>query len=522
MVLIGGANALSEDDAGTVRAVLDRAVLPVALDAGAVIVSGGTDAGVMRLLGDVARGWPGVELLGVAPRRTVRHAKERVAPDEDRTSLQPGHHAFVLTAGEAWGSETDVLLSLAKALTAGRHQGLVLLANGGGISRSEASFFMAAGWPVLTLAGTGRAADDLATAVGRRGSRYTRWLQVLGFRRRYADAWEGLESADVEVHDLRRDSSELLARRIRWRLSDDMTTRTAWARYGAFDVAALAEQKWTRRFQGVLAVGALLLAILAVVYGTSQRFEGLKWVLLALPLALAVGSTLADTLVPTRNWLALRQGAEAVQHAIYRRHAALLSGEELADRTLMAKLASIDQEMLRSGVPLGVVSEPTSRPQSLPVPFDEFAELTRTAYLTDRVGGQLRYYRRTAQNLRRRELLAVGTSAVLAGAATAVASEAFAAVWIPILILAASTIVILRQRARWQDKVNLCGAAVADLESVRSEARLLEGDGVVELADVIKRCEDILERETAEWHRVMGRSLLEAAQYQQPLVNGVQ
>ncbi|MGY1842677.1 DUF4231 domain-containing protein [Modestobacter sp. SYSU DS0875] len=523
LVLIGGAGDLSEAHAAAVRVLLDRGVLPAARSAGALVISGGTSSGVMQLIGEVSLGWPGVELLGVAPRRQVRHVMEAVEDDDGRVVLDPNHHKFVLTAGETWGSETNVLLALAKELTAEREQGVVLLANGGDVSRSEAAAFMAAGWPVLALAGTGRAADQLTSAVQRRGGWRARWLEVLGFEPSFDDRWEGLRSADVEVHDISHDSVELLNRRIRWRLNRDRVTRSAWARFGAFDSAARSEQAWTRRFQGALAVGALLLAVLSVAYGILGGFGPLKWILLALPLFLAVGSTLSDTLVPSRNWLALRHAAESVQHAIYRRQAARLNGDADADAALVALLAVVDQDVLRAGVPLGVITESAGRPASLPQALNEFADPTRAAYVTDRVVGQLRYYRTTAQKLRRRELLTVGTSAALAGSATAVASETFAAVWIPILILAASTIVILRQRARWQDKVSLCSAAVAELDSVRTRAVALD-DGqspIMPLREVILETEAVLERENADWHQAMNRSLLDASRYQHPLANGL-
>jgi hypothetical protein len=530
IVLIGGAGLMSDDEAHEIRGILDRGVLPAVVDEGAVIITGGTDSGVMRVVGELARDWPGVELLGVAPAHQVRHGSEAVEPDDDRVLLDGNHHKFILTAGETWGSETTVLLAVAKAITGESAQGLVLLANGGAVSRAEAAFFMAAGWPVLAFAGSGRAADSLSAAVRSRGGRRTRWAEALGLRRRFADEWEGLDRADVEVHQLRGDSVRLLDRRIRWRLSPDLITKAAWSRYGAYDAAANAEQAWTRRFQALLALGALLLSVAAVaygtvaaVYGTVERVEPIKWLLVALPLALAVGSTLADTLAPSRNWLALRQAAEAVQQAIYRRQAMALAGDLNPDSTLLTRLSEVDRAVLRSGVPLAVVSEAPGRPASLLQSVDEFAEITRTAYLTERVGGQLRYYRATAQKLRRRELLTVGASAILAGAATAIATEAFAAVWIPILILAASTIVILRQRARWQDKVNLCGVAVAELDAVRTRAVSSDPASrpLMTTAELILATESILERESSDWHRTMSRSVVDAGQYKHPLVDGL-
>ena len=180
VVLIGGADDMSPEDATRIRESLDRALLPVAVARQAVIVTGGTEAGVMKLLGEFAAARPSVELLGVAPSAQVRHHAKPAQQNDKRAPLDPNHHKFILTAGESWGSETDVLLAVAMELARGSTQGVVVLVNGGRIAKHEASRFLAAGWAVLTLKGSGRSADELARALARRRGRRSRWSAVLG------------------------------------------------------------------------------------------------------------------------------------------------------------------------------------------------------------------------------------------------------------------------------------------------------------------------------------------------------
>ena len=170
-------------------------------------------------------------------------------------------------------------------------------------------------------------------------------------------------------------------------------------------------------------------------------------------------------------------------------------------------------------MPLAVLGDVTGRPAVLSPESDEFAPLTARAYMTERVGGQLRYYRRTAQKLRQRELVAVGTSAALAAAATAAASEADVALWVPVLVLAASTIVILQQRARWQDKVSLCGTTIADLETVRARFLLAAQADNALLVQSVLSAEEVLEREQLHWGRTVAQSQQESGRYRQPHVD---
>jgi hypothetical protein len=89
------------------------------------------------------------------------------------------------------------------------------------------------------------------------------------------------------------------------------------------------------------------------------------------------------------------------------------------------------------------------------IPFIElktkFGVLTTRAYNAVRLDGQLNCYRRAARSMQRNEFLALSAGATLAAGATGATTEAFAAVWVPVVVLVASALIILQQRARWQD-----------------------------------------------------------------------
>jgi hypothetical protein len=162
LVLIGGADGLGASAAEDLRPLFLEVLAPLAQELGAFVVDGGTDAGVMRLMGearrDTAASFP---LIGVAPVETV------VLPDARESSgiarLEPHHTHFVLIPGSGWGDESPWIARVSDSLSAGRPSVAVLL-DGGAISERDLAASVAAGRRVIVAAGSGRLADRLANA----------------------------------------------------------------------------------------------------------------------------------------------------------------------------------------------------------------------------------------------------------------------------------------------------------------------------------------------------------------------
>jgi len=128
-------------------------------------VDGGTDSGVMWLLGQ-ARAEAGATfpLIGVAATDTVTLPAEAAIPQA--APLEPHHTHFILVPGSAWGDEAPWLARVASMLADGVSS-MTLLVNGGDIAWQDVSESVAAGRPVLVIAGSGRTADTLADALRR-------------------------------------------------------------------------------------------------------------------------------------------------------------------------------------------------------------------------------------------------------------------------------------------------------------------------------------------------------------------
>ena len=169
LLLVGGADGLSETQQARIGALIEEVIPAIARDLDAAIVDGGSDAGVMRAIGQAWRTTRCPQpLVGVMARGTIamdgaatfRRAGTSTAPPE------PNHTHLVVVPGDRWGDERPWLLAVAAALSAGRPRAM-LLVNGGPLARREALEAAADGVPVLVLRGSGRVADELADAVDR-------------------------------------------------------------------------------------------------------------------------------------------------------------------------------------------------------------------------------------------------------------------------------------------------------------------------------------------------------------------
>jgi SLOG in TRPM, prokaryote len=162
LVVIGGADGMSKRDLRRLTPLFSGVLAELAWRLLVVVLDGGTDTGVMRLMGrgraESGRDFP---LVGVVASALV--AVPGRPPSPEVAELEPNHTHFVLVPGDNWGDEGPWLARLGGMFGDGKRSA-TLLVNGGEISRHDAELSVAAGRPVIVLAGSGRTADALASA----------------------------------------------------------------------------------------------------------------------------------------------------------------------------------------------------------------------------------------------------------------------------------------------------------------------------------------------------------------------
>lgn len=175
VVLIGGAGLMDARDLDRLRPLFERGLVPLAERLGVVVIDGGTDAGVMRLIGRArTTAQATFPLVGVPAVGTVRfpgkhpRARRRWPLNHlgarRRWPLDAHHPHFVLVPGAEFGDEAPWIARVATEL-AGGWPSVTVLVNGGEISYTDVACSLRAGRPVLAIAGSGRTADQVASAV---------------------------------------------------------------------------------------------------------------------------------------------------------------------------------------------------------------------------------------------------------------------------------------------------------------------------------------------------------------------
>lgn len=173
LILIGGADATEPERAAALLAFFG-VVARHCEETGTTVVDGGTDSGVMRLIGEARARLGGTfRLIGVAP----TGAFER--PSKAGTPIRPArHHSLIVRVpGDWFGDETARLFRAADHLGGG--SAATILVNGGALTLDEAHQRLASGHEVIAVQGSGRSADELATSKADEALRASGRLRVM-------------------------------------------------------------------------------------------------------------------------------------------------------------------------------------------------------------------------------------------------------------------------------------------------------------------------------------------------------
>lgn len=163
LVLVGGADAM-DCEPEYLQALFFEVLAPLAESLQTIVIDGGTDSGVMKLMGAARSEIQGTfPLLGIAAIDTVE-LPERPGNGGETAALEARHSHFLLVPGESWGDESPWIARVASLLS-NSPRSLTLVINGGKVTLRDISFSIRERRPVLVFAGTGRTADRIAASL---------------------------------------------------------------------------------------------------------------------------------------------------------------------------------------------------------------------------------------------------------------------------------------------------------------------------------------------------------------------
>jgi hypothetical protein len=437
IVVVGGADTLTDDAHALAKRVVGPALARAAAVTGAAVVDGGTDSGIMAIVGEALEERDGADrlLLGVAPAGRVSFPGSPLTAEGDRVALEPNHTHFALADTDEWGGETELLVELSEAL-AGPARIVMVVAGGGEAAKHEALAATKRGWIVFVVVGTGGIADELAVAWHAGGAPGDAVLEEI------------VRAGDLRIFE-DGDASDL-ARRVAWEVQDDEVLKLAWKSFATYDQLATGARTSFERLQasilvlGVLAtLVALLKAALDIAPQSSYAWvdDVLHWTVVVLPILVAVLIGMAYRLGAGKRWVLLRGAAETVKREIYRfRTGTGNYGKTGAtpkslrpQEVLSAQLAAIETKLLQTEA-----SSAELTPYSGPLPprmygasseDDGLSPLDPERYLAYRVGDQLRFFHpKVARLARTRRWFQLGV--LVAGGVGAILAAAGLEVWI--------------------------------------------------------------------------------------------
>jgi hypothetical protein len=153
IVLVGGAGGIGWWDKFPMSKAT-RIVARLAEETGAVVVDGGTQAGVMAEIGKQRKRYHySFPLVGVV-------FDNLLTRQDPGSVLDPNHTHFFLIPGNDWGDESAWISRIATAI-AGDQKSLTVLVNGGDISRTDVEYSLLENRPTVVMRGTGRMADEI-------------------------------------------------------------------------------------------------------------------------------------------------------------------------------------------------------------------------------------------------------------------------------------------------------------------------------------------------------------------------
>ncbi|MEO0350931.1 MAG: hypothetical protein AAF282_12885 [Cyanobacteria bacterium P01_A01_bin.15] len=171
LLVIGGASHMTPESQAKLLQFFNSALATLSEQRGITVLDGGTDAGVIHMMGQARHNISGqFNLVGVAPlNRVISPIGERRLPtanDQDYppVDLEPHHTHFFLVPGDSWGSESQWLAKFSSVL-AGHFPSITLLINGGQVSLKDLRLNLELGRQVTIVAGSGRLADTVAATI---------------------------------------------------------------------------------------------------------------------------------------------------------------------------------------------------------------------------------------------------------------------------------------------------------------------------------------------------------------------
>ena len=431
IILSGGAANFEQLERGLqlrLQQLFGRGIVRAATEIGAGFISGGTDSGVIALLGkSIAEYHCQSPLIGVAPTALITYPTKDISEEgtlsaEDRVSLEPHHTHFVLVETAQWGGETGTMYNLVSAC---RQQTenlpvFTVLVNGGEISRLEILQNVRLGIPIIVIEGSGRLADEIATLYrtyqDAKDSDSHPFIEDPALAEIITEGKINLFSIESEATELKR-----LIHRAYRQSQGDTVLQVAWRRFNLYDYNATRQQHQFHLLQlAILGFGILgtTLALIQKQLGFPSELPKLDfsipfflhYLIVLVPITTTILLAAANRFNAGTKWILLRTAAEEIKLEIfrYRAQAEIYSPANATSPEIKfsEKLRTIAKDLVQTEVNVSSLHQPNQDiipPQNSVAPDDDgLSALSPESYINNRLEDQLNYYTNKVKKLEKR------------------------------------------------------------------------------------------------------------------------
>jgi hypothetical protein len=532
ILLIGGADELDQKLTSRLTQLFSRGIARAAADGEALIIDGGTQAGVMQIMGQsiVDRGRKS-SLLGVPPAGKVTYPGGPPVTGNDSAPLDPNHSHFVLVDGNEWGSETETLFELAAAFNV---PVLAILVNGGAIAKDELLQSVRRSWPIIVIKGSGRLADEVAA-----------------LKEQPSPIEDPVLAEIVEEGDLRifpiTGALEDFERMLFSQSPNEILLRAAWQRLATYDANAGRLQKAFRKIHFWILVLGLIAVFLALFekqgvelvkrqqvkalteqpkradgtkfYQTLENELGwLRYPIIVIPIFTAILLAYYNKFRPANKWILLRGSAEAIKREIYRYRSRTGDYSEgrlttnSRDDVFHERLEPVSRRLMQTDVNHGGL-EPYKGdlpPKEIAQQNDDgFSFLTPERYIDLRLEDQLKYYSGKTPKLEK-QIKQMQVAILIAGGAGTLLAALYAELWVALTTALATALTTSLGYRQLEETLVRYNQSAADLANVRdwwtklSPAAKRNPKNIDQLVEVTEK---VLETELSGWVQRMENAL---------------
>lgn len=162
IMIAGGAARMDERDHANLTRLFSDGIAHIAATRHALVIDGGTQSGVMELMGQgVAQQPQRPPLLGISPMENIIYpGKTPPQATTELTQLDPNHSHFVLVDSNEWGGETETMYELAEIYSQSCPSAAILV-NGGAIAKNEVLYNVRQNRPIIVIEDSGRLANKI-------------------------------------------------------------------------------------------------------------------------------------------------------------------------------------------------------------------------------------------------------------------------------------------------------------------------------------------------------------------------